>query len=201
MRATLQACVATLVGLFALAASGCAESTQASTPGAPVTTEIAGSSASVSPYAVDNPASPSIARPLVVAGVSACEAVTDTQLIELGLDPESKSDHSNAESADCRWHDQDGRLSAQLVLSNVRGLEILYYWRDTFSYFQPTEVAGYPAVRATSPDQGTICEFLVGVGPNRGVGVEFENPGSRDGDYCGLARRLGSMVVGNLQPE
>lgn len=196
----MRVCVVTLVTLLIFTASGCAGQGNVSASSTPTSAGVS-PSGSANPYAVENPISPPVSRPLVVAGVSACQAVTDTQLIELGLDPESRSDHSDAESGDCRWEDHDRRLEAQLVLSDVRGLELMYYWRDTFNYFEPTEIAGYPAVRDTSPDQGTICEYLVGVGPNRGFSVEFENPWTRDGDYCGLARRLGTMVIGNLKSE
>lgn len=203
MRVILRARFAILAILLVLATAGCAESIQAQPPqAAPSSMDTAGVSGTTNPFAVENPTSPPVSRPLVVVGVSACEVITNSQLIDLGFSPGAGEDHSNSDSADCRWYSDDRRVVAQLVLSNVRGLELAYYWRDTFNYFEPAELAGYPAVRDTSPAQQGTCEYLIGVGPNRGVGVTFDGPAARPvAEYCALAQRLGTMVIGNLQPE
>lgn len=203
MRGTLRVRSAILTGLLALMVAGCAESTHAqSSPVAPTSTGVVGANGATNPHTVETSASPPVSKPLVVTGIPACEAITNSQLVDLGFSPGSGEDHSNSDSADCRWYSGDRRLVAQLVLSDVVGLEHAYAWRDTFNYFEPTELAGYPAVRDTSPAQEGTCEYLIGVGPNRGVGVTFDGPATRPAsEYCALAQRLGTMVIGNLQPE
>lgn len=203
MRA-LRAWGSSLAVLAILVASGCSGVTQAQpSAAASASASPPGPSTSANPYEVKDPTSPPVFRPLVVTGVAACEAVTDSQLSELGVSPDSAEDRSNSETADCRWRSNDRRLSAHLVLTNIRGLELVYYWRDTsFNYFEPTEVAGYPAVRDTSPGQLGTCEYLIGVGPSRGVSVNFDGPVTKPVDeYCGLAQRLAAIVIANLQPE
>lgn len=146
--------------------------------------------------------SPSVSRPLTVVGVSACDLVPKQQLIDLGLDPTTVEDHSNADTADCRWYSNGKRFAGRLGLSNVRGLESAYLFRETFQYFEPTEISGYPAIRTTSPDRWYTCYYMTGIGPDRSVGVGFENVWGEQGtDYCALARSLATAAIAELSAE
>lgn len=179
-----------------MATPGCAAPEASQPPQA-----VPNSAEAASPAAMPSGwSSPPIPRRLVVVGVSACDVITESELIALDLDPDSVEDHSDiADTSDCRWTGKDGELHASVILSNVRGLEAAYYVRDTFYYFEPTEIAGYPAVRSTSPELSNICDYMVGIGPNRGLEASALGPGGEDN--CGIARRLLEITIPKLTAE
>lgn len=188
--------LAILAALVVAAASGCAETGQVrSSQTAPNPAETA------SPIAVPSEwSSPPVPTRLVVVGVPVCDVATQSELIAVDLNPDSVDDRSTADTAHCHWDGKSSdRFSAALMLSNVRGLEAAYFVRETFAYFEPTEIAGYPAVRTTSPEFWGRCEYLVGVGPNRSVGATAG--GNRGRDYCALSRRLLEIAIPKLAAE
>lgn len=197
MSATLRAALLGALIMLVGGASGCAS------PGSGHSSQAVPNSAEVaSPAAMPSGwSAPPVPRRLVAVGVSACQVITTSELIELGLDPDSAEDHSDiADTSDCRWNYAGDELSSvAVILSNVRGLEAVYYFRSTFPYFEPTEVASYPAVRTSSPELTNTCSYSVGIGPNRGLGIAVGGPAGRD--YCALARRLVEIVIPKLATE
>lgn len=196
MRASLRLWVLAFLAALVATASGCAGAGQ-----------VQSSPTASEPVAATDPAvmpsewsSPPVPTRLVVIGAPVCELLTRSELLALDLDPDSVEDHSNVDTADCRWSGKSSdRFKASLTLSNVRGLEAAYYVRDTFTYFEPTEIAGYPAVQTTSPEQWGKCELLLGVGPNRSIGSGAV--GNRGRDYCALSRRLLEVAIPKLTAE
>lgn len=147
--------------------------------------------------------SPPVSRPLTVVGVSACHLLPTSQLTAFGLDPTSAEDHSNAETADCRWFSEGRRFVAALMLSNVRGLESAYFVRESLGYFEPTEISGYPAIRTSSPDESLTCNHMVGIGPNRSVSATATatRRGDDNIDTCALSRNILTAAIANLSAE
>jgi hypothetical protein len=71
----------------------------------------------------------------------------------------------------CTWHaktPQQPEITATVDLKSG-GLEGLYRQRSALPYFEPTDIAGYPAVRVDTehavPNQGR-CTVSVGLAPN-----------------------------------
>jgi hypothetical protein len=76
-----------------------------------------------------------------------------------------------SEGATCTWHaktPQQPEMTATVDLTSG-GLEALYQQKSRLPYFEPTNIAGFPAVRydpeRSVPDQGH-CTVSVGIAPN-----------------------------------
>lgn len=192
--------LAGILAAIVLGASGCAVPDGAQSP--TVTQSTTQATTPTEAAARQESLSPPVPRPLTVVGVSACDLVPKSGLIDLGLDPVTVEDHSNADTANCRWYSNGRRFAASLGLSNIRGLESAYVVREGFDYFEPTEIAGYPAIRTTSPDEWYNCYYMAGIGPNRSVGVSIKDlRGDQGTDYCALARNLTTTAIANLAAE
>lgn len=204
---TPRSCLIGILAAVVLGTSGCAAPGQAAKPTeiaqTPTTTEVAQTSPTTETPTQDTESlAPPVSRPLVVSGLSACETVTKAQLVDLGLDPSSAEDSSNTDTASCDWFGNGRLFLATLAMSNVRGLESAYYVRDSFHYFEETDISGYPAVRTSPPDDWYRCDYMVGVGPDRSVEVLVQHlRGEQGTDHCALARGLLTKTVGNLSAE
>ncbi|SHG61018.1 Protein of unknown function [Streptoalloteichus hindustanus] len=85
------------------------------------------------------------------------------------------------------------------------GLEGIYQRRDKFGHFQPTTIAGYPAVQAIdyrdAPKQGD-CVTLVGVAEERLITASIAIGDRKHPDYssaCKISDQAAALVIENLK--
>lgn len=193
--------VAVIVGVLALPA--CA-ATVAGTP-APTSSAAADGSAPDVPAPGAPPRfAPAVPEPKDARGVAACDLLTDTQLVELGLRPETETESSIGNTTrSCSWSSAvDDTNPAGLELNDdttIPALDGLYLVRETFFRFEPREVAGHPALRADFNDIGD-CTIYTAIADYQGVGTEGNPAGRPQPDPCALSMRMAEFIIANLPP-
>ncbi|SHF14727.1 DUF3558 family protein [Streptoalloteichus hindustanus] len=85
------------------------------------------------------------------------------------------------------------------------GLEGIYQRQNKYGHFQPTTVAGYPAVQAVdyrdAPRQGD-CRNLVGVAEERIITAHTTIGDRKNPDYttaCKVSDQVAALVIENLR--
>lgn len=106
----------------------------------------------------------------------------------------------------CQWDPTvSGHPMITASASTTLGLEELYRRRTEFSFFQPTDIAHYPAVDTTTdpvgPASGT-CTVQVGIADGSTVQVTAAygtDVGNLSPDPCPDAADLATSIVGQLR--
>jgi hypothetical protein len=150
---------------------------------------------------------PPVPEPRDARGISPCELLTPGQLEELDVDPTTRITDLPGAGPRCQWRTRDG--TGVLTVSNgadlpaggfVGGLEGLYLLRETYRFFEPGEIDGFPVVRADSGIGDATCTINIGVADDQllvvAVGRAFT-----DEPPCDTARQVASMVLSNLPPR
>ena len=142
--------------------------------------------------------------PKTAAGIPPCELLTRRQLVDLGLDPDTADAETRGSADSCAWHYAD-RSSVAFVTMTVEpgsmNLAGLYATRETFAVFEPTTVAGHPAVRADDTGAG-VCTLYVAVSDDQLVSADGNPLGRLDlPDPCAPSRRIAEFVLSNLPPK
>jgi hypothetical protein len=174
-----------------LALAACSSSPSGSQSGAPVR-------AAPTP-AFTEPAVPTVDRPLNLHGIAACAVLSPEKLRAMDLVPATAVNESNANASGCSWASDDDSFNATVALSEIRDLRLFYRMRDTFNFFEPEVVDGYPAVRVSDVDSGS-CLILVGNANDQSFSVQAGGLGGLQRDWCALARRVASAVLTSLPP-
>ncbi|SHG60954.1 Protein of unknown function [Streptoalloteichus hindustanus] len=94
---------------------------------------------------------------------------------------------------------------AIIINTKSGGLEGIYQRREGYGHFQPTTIAGYPAVQAIdsrdAPKQGD-CRTLVGVAEERLIIAHTNIRDRKNPDYtsaCKVSDQVAALVVENLK--
>lgn len=147
---------------------------------------------------------PAVSEPKDARGIAACDLITDAQLVELELRPETAEETSIPGSTrSCTW-------SSAVDVANPAGLELnddttipaldgLHLVRDVFFTYEPLEVAGHPAVRTDYNDFGD-CTIATAIADYQGVTTEGNGDGSNTADPCGRSIRMAEAILSNLPP-
>lgn len=137
-----------------------------------------------------------------------CALLSPEQLDELGF-PQPEEDGFQGfpplEQAEqiCVWDDKDER-TGQLVVWVYPDTNMLAVdYRGDGEYHEivrEVTIGGYPALlRVTSPGSRT-CKITVGIAPDQGIRVQYQEIRRTETDICGLATAAAEGVVVNLQP-
>ncbi|SHF28343.1 DUF3558 domain-containing protein [Streptoalloteichus hindustanus] len=136
-----------------------------------------------------------------------CQALRPEQLTQFGKHSPPKAQEPVA-GPNCAWAGADPTVDTRVTITiNTRsgGLEGIYQRQDKFGHFQPTTVAGYPAVQAIdhrdAPKQGD-CVTQVGVAEERLVTASVRISDRKHPDYssaCEVSDRAAALVVENLK--
>lgn len=189
--------VATLAGCTS---SGPADSAPASESASPLTSapEAGGVSTAVprEPLRFNDP----VPEPKDASVIEACDLLTDDQVVQLGLIPESADQQGSGKIQDCLWTSAMYPSSTVVVLKNIEtgvpildGMDLI---RESTYLYEKLEVAGHPAVRGEASDSGT-CTITVAVADYQGVGFKADQPES---DPCSTSIRMAEFVLSNLPP-
>lgn len=176
-----------------LVATGCA--TARPPAGTPV--EVPRSTADVGAR-VPAPPMPKDAR-----GLLACEVLRPDELVSLGLDPQTADRIGSGKSQGCLWKRLDGMrgLGGLSIFTDLPAPAMLgeYDSADLAAVFEPTEVAGHPAVRSDLV-AGQPCRLVVAVARYQSLVVSGALPDAADGLPCSSATRMAELVLSNLPP-
>ncbi|MFE6610083.1 DUF3558 domain-containing protein [Amycolatopsis sp. NPDC057786] len=175
--------------------SGTASSEPSFTTGAGSPSASSGSSGSA----------PKVSNPLKTSSIEsdACSALSAAKRSELGLGEGERGTTSVGQG--CTLFAADDKLNQidiSPVLANKNGLSDVYDTKANNEYFEPTEVAGYPAVYAASLDARNKgkCGLFVGVTDQLAVNilVQYDNgPGASD--PCPVALKVGEAMIETLK--
>lgn len=129
-----------------------------------------------------------------------CKILTKSQATELGYANLIEREKDASDGPACRWRDSDTNEVAIVVLSDQPdGLTGVYRNRDSFDYFEPTEVAGYPGLFAGVVDDRADggCAMDVGVTDQQVITLSASMlPGTAAAERpCEILKRAGKMAV------
>ncbi|MEY7972421.1 DUF3558 domain-containing protein [Saccharomonospora xinjiangensis] len=149
---------------------------------------------------------PKVSNPLDVTSLASdpCAALSSEQLAQFGLgEGETQANAGHAGKA-CRWKRTEESLDSvdfTVVAENTDGLASVYAAKDGSAYFEPTEVAGYPAVYtglSDSRDSGT-CDLWVGVSDQQVVYIMTNLVSAESAEAsCGLAADVAEAAITTL---
>lgn len=187
--------------LAAAMVTGCAGTTPSS--GAPAVPS-SGSVPSASQEPVKGPPqyTPAVPEPKDARGIAACDLLTDEQLVELGLRPETASPSSiPGATRSCGWSSAGEEPNpAGLELNDDTTLPVLdglHLRRDNFANYEPLEVAGHPAIRTDYTDRGD-CTIATAISDYQGVTTEGNPAGLPQPDPCARSIRMAEAILSNL---
>jgi hypothetical protein len=186
-------------------AAGCTTKNDGNaTPGATTTTTVAAGSTTKSAAAGDVPAITGPELDLSKFG-SPCEMLKAAQLSARGV-TKAGTQRADPVGPACQWRPDDrvkGTSFSVVLLEESKGLDGLYANRDQLGVFEPTEVAGYPAVNTDSTDaKGGACSTAVGVAKSEGFVVQIHVNDNKLPEYknpCSISSAIAETVVGNLK--
>lgn len=196
-----------LVAASALLLSGCG----ADEPGEPTTggSEPTNGQPTVDVGTESN--APEVTAPTVSRPISSldrykqdpCKILTRSQIEQLGYNNTVKRDLNWDNGPHCDWRDKETNSVAITVLNDQpQGLTGIYSNKDSFEYFEPTEVAGYPALVAgliDNRDNGA-CAMDVGVTDEQVITLTASMlPGTPDAKRpCEVLKRAAKMAVNTM---
>jgi hypothetical protein len=149
---------------------------------------------------------PSVPSPLPTSELTAdpCSGLAPEQVTQIGLaGPGSgKQDQTGPE---CTWKSSTSQFNNVTIAPmtiNKNGLSDIYANKSKDAYFEPTTVAGYPAVYAgISEDRAKgYCNLWVGTTDNLAVGIlTIIGSGPNKSNPCPVAERVATAMIQHLQ--
>jgi hypothetical protein len=131
-----------------------------------------------------------------------CGVLTSSQLNDLGLrEGEVRPSNSSLVEDGCVYQLASGEYNEVTVsafTANKNGLSDTYAARDRFSYFEPVEIAGYPAVFGAEADRRSDgrCTLLVGLNDQvSAIVITQIDDGPQHSDPCPVAETTGTALI------
>jgi hypothetical protein len=145
-----------------------------------------------------------VSRPLdaTSAAVAPCDRLLTTdELADLGISAPGRA-RTYYQVHECAWTSkQDDRLRIGVVLN---GDLLADTYRSVHTpIFQPTSVAGYPAVRQRTSFSYNTCNVTTGLGGDQALETDWTGsaPASPSVDPCAEAERAIALVIRKLPPQ
>ncbi|WP_158846361.1 DUF3558 domain-containing protein [Saccharothrix deserti] len=134
-----------------------------------------------------------------------CDMLTSAQLSARGV-TKAGEERAAPTGRGCDWTPDDrafGTSFGATFLTESKGLDGFYQNRDDFAVFEPTEVAGYPAVNSDLIDiKSGSCSTAVGVAKGEGFVVQINVNDKKLPEYgnpCSVSSAIAETVIGNLR--
>ena len=101
----------------------------------------------------------------------------------------------------CTWHaDPGGSIGVGFLTGNKNGLSDTYRGRESFEYFEPTTVDGYPAAYANDPDLRAEGDCTIMVGISDSLAFRASEQGKLDAEgSCERARQVAAAALATLK--
>lgn len=146
---------------------------------------------------------PSVTEPKDIRGVRPCEVLTDDQLLELELVPGSARELPDPVTGRCGWSsavDDTNPVGMEINSDTTLAiLDLMHNLRNNFERYEPTEVAGHPAIRADDLADNS-CALVIAIADHQGVSIEYNLANRPLPDPCEVPRRMGEFILSNLPP-
>jgi hypothetical protein len=188
----------------AMLAAGCGSSAGSLATPQPTTNPGGG------PSAESSPASPELHYPEQLDASryvkDLCASLSDSQLRKLIGSKPNNGKHVVVPNAarGCAWQPASpdsplNTIAIEWATKRKGGLKFLYRIRNERKHFQPTTVAGFPAVNTSGHDERSAgeCVMNVGVNDQRAFFAQFQ--GSVGTNPCPKARQAAKYVIKNLK--
>ncbi len=144
--------------------------------------------------------------PLSLDGFSGkpCRVFGADQLDALGISGPGSPDPEQF-TGRCRW--TDGAAKATTIgvslFGEAQGLARVYAAKGAYPYFQPTEVAAYPAVDRDS-GKGTTgtCATVVGIAEGAAFEIQVDVDDEASADYatpCAVSKQVAEIALENIK--
>ena len=197
--------VLAVVSAAALAVVAGCTSVDGSPTSAKTTTATSTSAESTGTSSASGDAPPITGPELDLAKVSGpCDLLTSAQLSARGV-TKAGAERAAPTGRSCEWRPDDrvrGTSFSISFLTESNGLDGFYENRSDFKVFEPTEVAGYPAVNGDAVDtKSGSCSTAVGVAKGDGFIVQINVNDKTLPDYgkpCSVSSAIAEAVIGNL---
>ncbi len=147
---------------------------------------------------------PKVADPLDASKFVAapCLSLTTSNVVSIDVTNPISGADTDANGSGCTWSGESGGgLSVSWVTANTNGLSDLYVKQSTYAYWQPTTIAGYPAVYGDALSDGRSqgdCVLNVGVSDHLAFFVQYTNS-TKAPESCTLASQAASDVIANVK--
>jgi len=170
-------------------------STQSTAPQSTSSSDSSGSTGSA----------PKVSSPLNPAPLlsDACSGLSASQVSSFGL--KTGQPRTIETGTTCSWRYNDGTsntVNISPLVPNKNGLSDLYDQKDSKAYFEPTQIAGYPAVYTDIVDSRNRgrCSLYVGVTDQLAVFVFTQlDDGADVTKPCPVADKIGAAMVQTLK--
>lgn len=172
------------------------------TAGALATTTACTTSQAAKPPVSDVPAVTQPHLSLSTYSGKPCRVFGVDQLSRFGVENPGTPDAEQS-TARCRWRSDSATTIGITLFGATQGLSTVYAAKGRFPYFQPTEVADYPAVDrdATRATTGT-CATVVGIADSTAFEIDVDIDDEKATDYrtpCAVSKELAAVALANLQ--
>ncbi len=199
--------------LIALAAVSACSTTDAGTPvpsaggpgattGATTAQEPAEGTPASAPTSAESGA-PRVADPVDTARFQKrpCSSLTAAQTEELGVEPPG-TERPNQNGLGCFWQNDNGG-TISVLWTGLTGLDALYRTRERSAYFEPVEIAGFPAVAAEPTDdrETGACSVHVGTSDDAMFTLALQQSRGRIGERepCVVAVGVAGQVLATVK--
>jgi hypothetical protein len=135
-------------------------------------------------------------RPCLVFGVD--------QLGALGISNPGSPDPEQF-TGRCSWTDDKPKATTIGIslFGETQGLARVYAAKGAFPYFQPTEVAAYPAVdRDTGKGTTGTCATVVGISEGTAFEINVDVADESSADYvtpCAVSKQVAEIALNNIK--
>ena len=133
-----------------------------------------------------------------------CRVFGVDQLDSLGISGPGTPDPEQF-TARCRWTDGSAKATTIGVslFGESQGLARVYAAKGAFPYFQPTEVAAYPAVdRDTGEGTTGTCATVVGIADGAAFEIQVDVDDEASADYltpCTVSKQIAEIALNNIK--
>jgi hypothetical protein len=149
---------------------------------------------------------PQVTNPLDATSLieDPCRALSPSQLDQLGLNEGEPQPNEAMTSGACSWQRSEESLDSvdlSFIVENADGLGALYADKQSNEYFEPTEIAGYPAVYASLVDNrdSGFCDLWVGVNERDVMHFMVILASEKTAEAsCGLAADVAEATISTL---
>jgi hypothetical protein len=194
------------IGALTLAIIAACASCSHSTDGTPAATSSGGSPATAPPTTPDTYGAPRVSSPLDASTYLAqpCAVLSTKQLVTLHFPargkPDTDSETAKTAGPACTWQSDTRATQSSFATGNKNGLSDVYRGHEQgyFEFWEPTTIAGYPAVFNDPTDlrSAGACGLNVGISDTLTILVAVEGS---DADPCDPARQTASMIINTLK--
>ncbi|MFE0019982.1 DUF3558 domain-containing protein [Amycolatopsis sp. NPDC059021] len=188
-----------VVAAAALTVAGCSGTTGGTASPAPASATDSNTGGS------GGGSAPKVPAPLNVSSIqsNACATLSSAKVSQLKLSPGTPRTGSAGPSCTFTYADDHGnQIDVSTVTANKNGLSDVYDTKANDEYFEPTQIAGYPAVYAAALDHRGKgkCGLFVGVTDQLSVNILAQLDNGADAKTpCPVVAKVGEAIVQTLK--